>query len=204
MNYFLWSIILATVLAILVIAIEFVGWNIQMRNKKRRHEKSIEENNEILQGLIAVFDCLKKEQYMYENKRQYTSFLKDKNIEEIQHAKEVMDASLAATSFWGILFTVFNTTLSKIVSVIAEIYAHNLFGSDPKAAKNIENILLISLLLFVVFFIYTSLCIYQRDKYIINILQDEIDNRKDKKCNEKLESKPTKKTRNKWINYCSK
>lgn len=94
-------------------------------------------------------------------------------------------------------FAVLNVILSKVVSVIAEIYVHDIFGSNSNAAKNIENIVMNPFLLFVLYFIYTSMVIYQRDKYIINILLDEIENRKYKKCNEKLESKQRRKTRNK-------
>ena len=54
------------------------------------------------------------------------------------------------------------------------MYADALFDSEPKAATNIENLLLLAFLVFTLFFIYKSMNAFQKEKYFFNILQEQL------------------------------
>jgi|GEM_PF-2848044 hypothetical protein len=186
MDYNLMSLLFGIFLAIIVCVIEFWGWNILLK-KNRKHKKSekhkyLEDNNEIINDLFSEFESLRDTKYAYSEREKYISCLKGKNIEQIQHAKELIDASLEATTFWGIWFTLFNAILSKVVSLIAGMYADALFDSESKAATNIENLLLLALLVFTLFFIYKSMNTFQKEKYFFNILQEQLGKLKENDC----------------------
>ena len=189
MDHNLMSLLFGTFLAIIVVVMEFIGWHFLLKknkknkkNKKSKKRKYIEDNNEIIRDLYSKYEDLEDDQYTYSKRKEYMSCLEGKNIEEIQHAKELIDASLEATTFWGILFSIFNTMLSKVVSLIAGMYADTLFKSEPKAATNIENLLLLAFFGFTLYFIYKSMNVFQKEKYFLNMLQEQLGNMKESDC----------------------
>lgn len=171
------SILLGLFMAGIVGAIEFAGWKIINRNKKKK--AYIESDNSIIKSLFDKFKELKKEQYNYKYRKTYRSILKEHEIDQIKHARELMEADLGSTVLWGIFFTVFNAIISKAVAMVASLYSYSLYNQDEKATKicheNVENIVLISILLFLAFFIYKSINNYMRGKYLVSILQEEIE-----------------------------
>ena len=179
MNYNFNSLNFGIFLAIIVVAIEIILWNIFMKKHKKKKEnnekiKCLEDNNQILKDLFSKFEKLGKKKYAFSERKEYISCLKGRDIEQIQHARELLDTSLARTTYNGILITIFSVILSKAVSVMAEIYAVTFFESDSKAVTNIENVLIIAFWIFLIYVVLVSKNDYQRDKYLINIMQEEV------------------------------
>ena len=93
----------------------------------------------------------------------------------------------------GDFFTVFNVIISKAVAVFASLYSYGLYYQDEQATtichENVENIVLISILLFLAFFIYKSINNYMRGKYLVSILQEEIEKREKERQNNQINIK---------------
>ena len=94
------SILFGLFMACIVGIIEFVGWKVIKRNKKKK--AYIESDNSIIQSLFDKFKELKKEQYNYMHRKTYRSILREYEIDQIMHARELMETDLGSTVLWGI------------------------------------------------------------------------------------------------------
>lgn len=174
MNYIGISIVFGVLLAVLTLIIEIITWNII---KKRKKNGYIENNNQMIKELYNKWRLLKNDQYKREEKNQYVNIIKTKDMDEIEHARNLLNSSLGEIAFWGILLTAFTAALSKVVLLISYIYVVELpilEENIPNSASIIENFVMIPLLGMIVFFIYKSINNYQRDKYLIGIMDETI------------------------------
>ena len=163
MNYIGISIVFGVLLAVLTLIIEIITWN---TIKKRKKNGYIENNNQMIKELYNKWRLLKNDQYKREEKNQYVNIIKTKDMDEIEHARNLLNSSLGEIAFWGILLTAFTAALSKVVLLISYIYVVELpilEENIPNSASIIENFVMIPLLGMIVFFIYKSINNYQRD-----------------------------------------
>lgn len=131
----------------------------------------------MIKELYNKWRLLKNDQYKREEKNQYVNIIKSKDMDEIKHARNLLNSPLGEIAFWGILFTAFTAALSKVVLLISYIYVAELpilEENIPNAASIIGNFVMIPLLGMIVFFIYKSINNYQRDKYLIGIMDETI------------------------------
>lgn len=176
MNYVGISIVFGVLLAVLTLIIEIITWNIIKKRKKNGY-CYIENNNQMVEELYNKWRLLKNDQYKREEKNQYVNIIKTKDMDEIKHARNLLNSPLGEIAFWGILLTAFTAALSKVVLLISYIYVAELpilEENITNAVSIIGNFVMIPLLGMIVFFIYKSINNYQRDKYLIGIMDETI------------------------------
>lgn len=191
MTYFTPCCLIGFIFAMILSIVIFISTN-RLRSKRRNQSA----NNKVIKALYKQFERLDKNQFRWKYRKEYTRILKKRDIDQIQHACDLLETSIGITVFTDIIFTIVVSIVSKIALFWASFIADSikippdssLIDMYPEGSSIIEIFMILPFLIFVVYYLYICALDYQRDKYLIRIMNEELD-RKKKATSKKKKSK---------------